>query len=124
MVREWKVLSLITAYHLMIENALILRFQLLFSCREMLALVLFRPMLTEGISPVIFCGQFRASEGRVIGTKRRQNRRRFVVGRTEERRKGGIIAGGQNPEECGPSLELGVHCTRARLPSLRRESCE
>ena len=31
MVREWKVLSLITAYyHLMIENTLILRFQLLF----------------------------------------------------------------------------------------------
>ena len=42
----------------------------------------------------------------------------------EERRKGGIIAGGQNPEECGPSLELGVHCARARLPSLPRESCE
>ena len=32
MVREWKVLSLITAYHLMIENPLITQFQLLFSC--------------------------------------------------------------------------------------------
>ena len=32
MVREWKVLSLITAYHLMIENPPITQFQLLFSC--------------------------------------------------------------------------------------------
>ena len=41
------------------------------------------------------------------------------VGRSEveERRKGGIIADGQNPEECGPSLELEVHCARAHLPS-------
>ena len=84
MVREWKVLSLITAYHFMIENPLITQFQLLFSCCKVVALVLFRPMLTEGISPVIFCGQFPAREERVIGTKRRRNlRRRFVVGRTE-----------------------------------------
>ena len=35
----------------------------------------------------------------------------------EERRKGGIIADGQNAEECGPGLELEVHCARAHLPS-------
>ena len=93
----------------------------------MVALVLFRPMLTEegGFHLLSFAGSSERARGALLAQKGgRTNRRRFVVGRTEERRKGGIIAGGQNPEECGQSLELGVHCARARLPSLPRESCE
>lgn len=48
MVREWKVLSLITAYHLMIENPLITQFQLLFSCCKVVACIGTLPSYVDG----------------------------------------------------------------------------